>query len=91
MVKANQFDAQAYLGFGLASEKVGDKAAALEALQRAVQLSPASAVAQMALGLALKDRGNASDSAEHLREAARLNPSIRLAEVLPQSEETTTK
>lgn len=91
LAKANQFDGQAHLGFGLASEKLGDKIAALEALQKAVELSPGSAVAHMALGLALKDRGNTAEAAEELKEANKLNPKIRLAEADQQANKDTIK
>lgn len=91
LAKANQFDGQAHLGLGLASEKLGDKTAALEALQKAVQLSPGSAVAHMALGLALKDRGNTTEAAEELKEANKLNPKIRLAEADQQANKDTIK
>lgn len=91
IANANQYDAQAWLGFGLALEKLGDKTAALEALQKAVQLSPGSAVAHMALGLALKDRGNSAEAAEELKEANKLNPKIRLAEADRQANKDTVK
>ncbi len=55
-------------------KKLGDDAGALEAFQRAVELSSSDSIARTRLGSMLLDRGKAREAAAHLEEAVRLDP-----------------
>lgn len=91
ITKANPYDGQAWLGLGLALDRMGDQSNSLEALQKAVQMLPESATAHLALGLAFKGKGDSSAAAKELKEAHRINPKCALAEAQLKVQESGVK
>jgi tetratricopeptide (TPR) repeat protein len=66
--------AEAWSDLGEARRNLLDDSGALEAFQRAVELSPEDSVAQTRWGSKLLDMGNAHDAVPHLQTAVRLDP-----------------
>jgi tetratricopeptide (TPR) repeat protein len=69
--------AYAYLRWGLALGRLGEKAAALAPLRKAVECRPEDPELQLALGEALLDADRLKEAEEHLENARRLMPDDR--------------
>jgi Flp pilus assembly protein TadD len=67
-------DARGAFMLGVAFERVGDKASALQQFQRAADLDPSDGRAQGSLALALVESGQAAVSLDHFAASVRLAP-----------------
>ena len=79
VLAGDPFDVDALHLLGAVSARQGDPAAAVEYLQRALQLAPQRADVGNTLGLALLQAGRASEAAEALREATASAPDFARA------------
>jgi tetratricopeptide (TPR) repeat protein len=79
LLKYAPYDVEAYVGLGLCLDNIGDRKAALKALNQAVLSSPYSANAHGAYARILAKDGQKSEALEHAKLALKLDPSLKAA------------